>query len=60
MQPTHEGGLLSYIYVSMAAKRGGLLHLVIPEYYYIWRDRYHLISKSLLTMIARKKNDEFQ
>jgi hypothetical protein len=57
MQPTHESGLLSYIYVSVAAKRVGLLHAVMRERYYIWRDRYQLVSKSLLTMIEKK--DEF-
>jgi hypothetical protein len=59
MQPTHEGGLLSYIYVSMAAKRGGLLHTVIREQYYIWRYWYQLVSKSLLTMIAIKITTKF-
>jgi len=43
MQPTHESGLLSYIYVSVAAKRDGLLNAVIRERYYIWRDRYQLV-----------------
>jgi len=56
MQPTHESGLLSYIYVSVAAKRDGLLNAVIRERYYIWRDRYQLVSKSLLTIIERKTN----
>jgi len=54
-QPTHDGGLLSYTYVSMAGKRGGLLYAVIREQYYIWRDRYQLVSKNLLTMTEKKK-----